>query len=72
MSTDRLQFPDGFLWGASTAGHQVEGGNINADLWPLEWQKPTLFEEPSGATPPKRTEGNAQMLRTITTNKPTA
>lgn len=41
-------FPDAFLWGASTAGHQVEGGNINADLWPLEWQKPTLFEEPSG------------------------
>ncbi len=31
------QFPNGFLWGASTAGHQVEGGNVNADLWPFEW-----------------------------------
>ena len=31
------RFPDGFLWGAATAGHQVEGGNVNADLWPMEW-----------------------------------
>jgi len=43
-----LMFPDGFLWGASTAGHQVEGGNVNADLWPLEWDEPSLFTEPSG------------------------
>ena len=41
-------FPDGFLWGASTAGHQVEGGNVNADIWPLEWTSPSLFTEPSG------------------------
>ena len=33
------KFPDGFLWGAATAGHQVEGGNVNADIWPLEWAK---------------------------------
>jgi beta-glucosidase len=41
-------FPDGFLWGAATAGHQVEGGNVNADIWPLEWAEPSLFTEPSG------------------------
>lgn len=41
-------FPDGFLWGAATAGHQVEGGNVNADIWPLEWAEPSLFAEPSG------------------------
>lgn len=28
-------FPDGFLWGASTAGHQVEGGNY--DQWTV-WE----------------------------------
>jgi beta-glucosidase len=41
-------FPDGFLWGAATAGHQVEGGNVNADLWPLEWAPGSIFTEPSG------------------------
>ena len=29
-------FPDGFLWGAATAAHQVEGNNINNDWWRLE------------------------------------
>jgi beta-glucosidase len=42
------QFPDGFLWGAATAGHQVEGGNVSADLWPLEWAENSIFVEPSG------------------------
>ena len=41
-------FPDGFLWGAATAGHQVEGGNVNADIWPLEWAPDSVFNEPSG------------------------
>jgi beta-glucosidase len=41
-------FPKGFLWGAATAGHQVEGNNINSDMWLLEHVKPTIFVEPSG------------------------
>src|SRR5215471_4345157 len=40
-------FPDGFIWGAATAAHQVEGNNINSDLWVLEHCSPTLFAEPS-------------------------
>ncbi|HEY8059776.1 MAG TPA: family 1 glycosylhydrolase [Acidimicrobiales bacterium] len=40
-------FPSDFLWGSSTAGHQVEGGNVNADLWPLEWAEGSQFVEPS-------------------------
>ena len=27
---------DGFLWGVATAGHQIEGNNVNADWW--EWE----------------------------------
>jgi beta-glucosidase len=30
------RFPPSFLWGASTASHQVEGGNRWNDWWPLE------------------------------------
>ncbi|OQA41026.1 MAG: Beta-glucosidase A [Candidatus Omnitrophica bacterium ADurb.Bin314] len=39
------KFPDGFLWGAATAAHQVEGGNIGSDWW--EWEQ-TRGRERSG------------------------
>jgi beta-glucosidase len=29
-------FPDGFLLGAATAAHQIEGNNLNTDWWQLE------------------------------------
>jgi beta-glucosidase len=41
-------FPDGFLWGAATAPHQVEGGNVSSDMWEMEWATPSIFAEPSG------------------------
>ena len=40
-------FPKGFLWGAATAGHQVEGNNTNSDQWVLENVEPALGP-PSG------------------------
>lgn len=41
-------FPRGFLWGAATSGHQIEGNNVNSDIWLVENVKPTFFAEPSG------------------------
>ena len=29
-------FPEHFLFGAATAAHQIEGGNVNADWWAFE------------------------------------
>jgi beta-glucosidase len=43
-----MKFPQGFLWGAATAAHQVEGGNINSDAWLLEHVDGTVYCEPSG------------------------
>ena len=40
-------FPANFVWGAATAAHQVEGNNVNSDLWVLEHCNPTLFEDKS-------------------------
>jgi len=36
MEKKILKFPEGFLWGAATSAHQVEGGNTND--W-SEWEK---------------------------------
>jgi beta-glucosidase len=43
-----VTFPDGFLWGAATASHQVEGGNVNNHYWAWEHAPHTPFAEPSG------------------------
>jgi beta-glucosidase len=45
-----LQFPPGFLWGAATAAHQVEGDNSNSDWWAWERAPGTPCREVSGAT----------------------
>ena len=41
-------FPEKFLWGCATAGHQVEGNNTNSDVWTLEHLPQSVFKEPSG------------------------
>ncbi len=42
------KLPKSFLWGASTAGHQIEGNNVNSDAWVLENVKSSIFPERSG------------------------
>ena len=41
-----FRFPPGFLWGAATSSHQVEGQNTNSDWW--AWEKSGKVAEPSG------------------------
>lgn len=40
--------PKGFLWGAATAAHQIEGGNINSSGWYTEHLPDTWASEVSG------------------------
>jgi beta-glucosidase len=47
-----ITFPKGFLWGSSTAAHQIEGNNIHSNFWARE-QKGGIWsqwdiDEPSG------------------------
>ncbi|HXJ70680.1 MAG TPA: family 1 glycosylhydrolase, partial [Verrucomicrobiae bacterium] len=48
---DELRFPAGFLWGAATSAHQVEGGNTANDWW--------RFEHCKGAIRGERCSGDA-------------
>jgi len=41
-------FPKNFLWGAATSAYQVEGNNINSDVWMVENLPGTLYAERSG------------------------
>lgn len=43
-----ITFPQGFLWGAASAAHQVEGGNWNNDWWEFEHRPDTPCAVPSG------------------------
>lgn len=44
-----FKFPKDFLWGASTAGHQIEGDNVHSNYYAneLTWER-----DPSGITVP--------------------
>jgi len=44
----RTDFPPDFLWGAATAAHQVEGGNVNNDWWEFEHAPASAAVESSG------------------------
>lgn len=42
-----MKFEKGFLVGAATAAHQVEGNNIHSDYWTMEQLEHSNFAEPS-------------------------
>ena len=43
-----MAFPKGFMIGAATAAHQVEGNNVHSDYWAQEQMPHSSFNEPSG------------------------
>lgn len=46
--TTKFEFPKKFLWGTATAAHQVEGNNVNSDVWLIEHVPDTPYVESSG------------------------
>ena len=47
VGATNFRFPDGFLWGAATSAHQVEGNNVHNDWW--AWEQAGKVAIPSGA-----------------------
>lgn len=51
FSIPDFSFPEDFLWGCATAGHQIEGNNIHSGHWASELERPvdpTGIRKPSG------------------------
>ena len=44
FSLQDFTFPEGFIWGSSTAGHQIEGDNIHSCNW--QWEQGWLKNNP--------------------------
>src|SRR5437867_10798666 len=42
MTQEAVSFPVGFVWGAGTSAHQVEGGNRWNDWWRFEHRSPEV------------------------------
>ncbi len=43
FSLPSIRFPEGFLWGSATAGHQIEGDNVHSQAWHNE-QQPEFYQ----------------------------
>lgn len=43
-----LVLPEGFLWGAATAAHQIEGNNVSSDWWQRENRPDSIIPQRSG------------------------
>ena len=63
-------FPSGFHWGAATAAHQIEGNNVNSDLWFMETVQPQTFADRSGDADDSyhRWDDDVALLRAIGLN----
>jgi beta-glucosidase len=48
LPAERIDFPDGFVWGTAACAHQSEGGNWNNDWWAWEHDPRSPCVEPSG------------------------
>ena len=48
MTTSKIAFPDGFVWGSATSGYQTEGPNHHADIWAEESAANSPYTDPSG------------------------
>jgi beta-glucosidase len=61
-------FPPGFLWGAATAAHQIEGGNTNTDWWRAEERGTVPWRSGDACASWQRWPDDVRLLRALGLN----
>lgn len=65
---DLLEFPEGFLWGAATSSHQVEGNNINNDWWAWEQKREPKFRSGKACDQYNKYEEDFELAKSLNHN----
>lgn len=65
---ETIKFPKGFLWGAATSAHQVEGNNINNDWWEWEQKRPPHLRSGSACDQYNRYERDFDLAKNLNHN----
>lgn len=63
-----LKFPQGFLWGAATSAHQVEGNNIHNDWWEWEQNRPANLRSGEACDQYNRYEEDFDLAQSLNHN----
>lgn len=63
-----LKFPEGFLWGAATSAHQVEGNNIYSDWWEWEQTQPSHLRSKIACDQYNRYEQDFELAKELNHN----
>ncbi|PJA89692.1 MAG: glycoside hydrolase family 1 protein [Candidatus Magasanikbacteria bacterium CG_4_9_14_3_um_filter_32_9] len=65
---EELVFPKDFLWGSSTAAHQVEGNNKNNDWWEFEQTRPPKFRSKDACNQYNKYKEDFKLLKDLGQN----
>ncbi len=63
-----LKFPKGFLWGAATSAHQVEGNNTKNDWWQWEQTRPLALRSGQACDQYNRYEEDFELAKNLNHN----
>lgn len=63
-----LKFPQGFLWGAATSAHQVEGANTYNDWWKWEQDRPPHLRSGVACDQYNRYEEDFELAKSLNHN----
>lgn len=65
---EKLKFPENFLFGTATAGHQIEGNDIHSDWWDFEQQGKLPFKSGKACDSWDRWQEDIDLAKSLNNN----